>query len=156
MDLPAVQLLCPEQEDHPLEDHTRDFIQLMCQMHYLDLSLGVFYITSLSLHFATFVEWVLVNNDSLFTICPMEDDVGTSTICEYDFEELKDIFEEDLMDFWRNYSQSPYISSVLSISSAPCIPNVSCFSSAPCMPAQTSSPTSSNTQFLSPTFTGVL
>ncbi|KAF4110611.1 hypothetical protein G5714_007642 [Onychostoma macrolepis] len=49
MALPAaVQLLCLEQMDRSLEDHTRDFLDLACLTHFPDRSLGVFYITSLS------------------------------------------------------------------------------------------------------------
>ncbi|XDV17631.1 hypothetical protein PO909_023463 [Leuciscus waleckii] len=70
MDIPAVALLCLEQKDCSLESHTRDFFELSCLMHYPDCSLCVFYIASLSRHtyFATCVEWVLVNNNSEFTI----------------------------------------------------------------------------------------
>ncbi|XDV46002.1 hypothetical protein PO909_013986 [Leuciscus waleckii] len=77
MALPTVQLLCLEQGDRPLEEHTCDFIQLACQTHYPDRSLCVFYHTSLRERskaripagglkedFAAFVEWVLVNNNS--------------------------------------------------------------------------------------------
>ncbi len=48
MDIPAVQLLCLEQQDRSLEDHTRDFLDLACLKHFPDRSLGIFYITSLS------------------------------------------------------------------------------------------------------------
>ncbi len=91
MDLPPVKLLCLEQGDRPLEAHTLDFIQLACLTHYPDRSLCVFYYTSLSERskarvpaggpkedFAAFVEWVLVHNDSVFTIGPVEDDFTTS------------------------------------------------------------------------------
>ncbi len=86
-----MKLLCLEQGDRPLEAHTLDFIQLACLTHYLDRSLFVFYYTSLSERskarvpaggpkedFAAFVEWVLVHNDSVFTIGPVEDDFTTS------------------------------------------------------------------------------
>ncbi|XDV15065.1 hypothetical protein PO909_015208, partial [Leuciscus waleckii] len=79
-----------EQGDRPLEEHTCDFIQLVCQTHYPDRLFCVFYHTSLSERskaripacgpkedFAAFVEWVLVNN-SPFTIDPAEDDITTS------------------------------------------------------------------------------
>ncbi len=77
---PAVQLLCLEQQDRPLEDHTRDFIDLACLTHFPDRSLCVFYITSLSEwckarlpadgpkeNFAACVEWVLENNGLFFS-----------------------------------------------------------------------------------------
>lgn len=48
MDLPAVQLLCLEQGDHPLELQMLDFLHLVCQTHYPDRSLCVFYHASLS------------------------------------------------------------------------------------------------------------
>ncbi|KAI2659446.1 Histone-lysine N-methyltransferase set-2 [Labeo rohita] len=47
MDLPAFQFLCMEQ-DHSLEDHARDFLDLACLTHFLDHSCCVFYYTSLS------------------------------------------------------------------------------------------------------------
>ncbi|ROI27671.1 hypothetical protein DPX16_22993 [Anabarilius grahami] len=91
MALPAVQLLCLEQRDRSLELHTSDFLQLACQTNFPDRSLCVFYHTGLSERskacipaggptedFATYVEWVLVNNNSLFTICPAEDDTSTA------------------------------------------------------------------------------
>ncbi|XP_058617738.1 uncharacterized protein LOC131531178 [Onychostoma macrolepis] len=90
MDRPAVQLLCLEQGVRPLEAHTQDFIQLACLTHYPDRSLCVFYFTSLSERskarvpaggpkedFAAFVEWVLIHNESAFTIDPVEDDIAT-------------------------------------------------------------------------------
>ncbi|ROK87099.1 hypothetical protein DPX16_10239 [Anabarilius grahami] len=82
---PAVTLLCLEQRD--LEAHTRDFLELVSQTHFPDL----FYFSSLSERsraclpgsgpckdFAAFVEWVLVNNNSPFTIGPAEEDFATS------------------------------------------------------------------------------
>ncbi|KAF4115831.1 hypothetical protein G5714_003320 [Onychostoma macrolepis] len=48
MDLPAVQLLCLEQMDRSLEDHTRDFLDLACLTHFPDRSLCVFYISYIS------------------------------------------------------------------------------------------------------------
>lgn len=75
MDLPAVQLLCLEQQDRSLEDHTVDFLDLVCLMPNSDCSLCIFYLTSLSKQskahlpangpikdFAMFVEWVLMNS----------------------------------------------------------------------------------------------
>ncbi len=92
MDLPAVQLLCLEQRDRSLEDHTRDFLNLACLTHFPDCSLCVFYISSLSERckarlpangpkedFAAFVEWVLENNGSPLTICPSEEDISSPT-----------------------------------------------------------------------------
>lgn len=35
MDFPAIKLLCLEQRDCSLEDHTRDFLDLVCLTHYL-------------------------------------------------------------------------------------------------------------------------
>ncbi|ROL55393.1 hypothetical protein DPX16_20769 [Anabarilius grahami] len=91
MALPAVQLLCLEQGDPSLELHTSDFLQLACQTYFPDRSFCVFYHTGLSERskaripagsptedFAAYVEWVLVNNNSPFTICPAEDDTSTT------------------------------------------------------------------------------
>ncbi|ROL49044.1 hypothetical protein DPX16_16659 [Anabarilius grahami] len=88
---PAVALLCLEQRDRSLESHTLDFLELACLTHYPDRSLCVFYISSLSERsrarlpgsgpqkdFAALVEWVLVSNDSPFTVGPAEDDFATS------------------------------------------------------------------------------
>ncbi|ROI15684.1 hypothetical protein DPX16_20222 [Anabarilius grahami] len=82
---PAVSLLCLEQKDRSLEEHTMDFLELACLTHYPDRSLCVFYIASLSERsrarlpgsgpqkdFAACVEWVLINNNSAFTIGPAE------------------------------------------------------------------------------------
>ncbi len=92
MDLPAVQLLCLEQRDRSLEDHTRDFLNLACLTHFPDRSLCVFYISSLSERckarlpangpkedFAAFMEWVLENNGSPLTVCPSEEDISSPT-----------------------------------------------------------------------------
>ncbi len=86
MEFPAVQLLCLEQMDRSLEDHTRDFLDLTCLTHFLNRSLCTFYITSLSErckaclpangpkeNFAACVEWVLESNGLFFSICPAED-----------------------------------------------------------------------------------
>lgn len=91
MDLPANQLLYLEQGKGVLEDHTWDFIHLVCLTHYPYCPLCVFYHTSLrrrsKAHLsvdgpkedsAAFVEWVLENNNSPFTISPAEDDFTTS------------------------------------------------------------------------------
>ncbi len=91
----AVQLLCLEQQDHPLEDHTRDFIDLACLTHFPDRSLCVFHITSLSQqckvhlpaggpkeNFAACVEWVLENNGLFFSVCPAEDNSRPTTNLE--------------------------------------------------------------------------
>ncbi len=95
MDLPAVQLLCLEQLGHSLEDHTRDFLDLACLTHFPDRSLCVFYYTSLSERckarlpangpkeeFAAFVEWVLVNCGSHFTIGTAEEEFTSVTPCD--------------------------------------------------------------------------
>ncbi len=94
MDLPAVQLLCLEQKDRSLEDHTRDFFDLACLTHFLDRSLALcFYITSLSEHFkaclsanspkeedfAALVVWMLENNGSPLTVCPSEEYISSPT-----------------------------------------------------------------------------
>jgi len=42
MDIPAVHLLLLEQEDHSLEDHTREFLDLPCLTQYQDRSLCSF------------------------------------------------------------------------------------------------------------------
>lgn len=42
MDLPAVQLLCLEQEEQSLETHTNGFLDLPCITSFLDWSLSVF------------------------------------------------------------------------------------------------------------------
>lgn len=47
MDLPAIQLLCLEQEVHSLKDHTRKFLDLACHINFLDGSLCVYYYFSL-------------------------------------------------------------------------------------------------------------
>lgn len=86
MDLPAARLLCLEQMDRSLEDYTQDFLDLACLVHYSDDSLSVFFHTSLSEQakarlpangpcedFSAYVEWVLVNKESEFTIGPEED-----------------------------------------------------------------------------------
>ncbi|ROL52380.1 hypothetical protein DPX16_6609 [Anabarilius grahami] len=88
---PAVALLSLEQRDRSLESHTLDFLELACLTHYPDRSLCVFYISSLSERsrarlpgsgpqkdFAALVAWVLVSNDSSFTVGPAEDDFATS------------------------------------------------------------------------------
>ncbi|XP_067228248.1 interferon-induced very large GTPase 1-like [Chanodichthys erythropterus] len=91
MALPAVHLLCLEQGDRSLEQHTSDFLQLACLTHFRDRSLCIYYRTGLSERskaripaggptedFAAYVEWVLVNNNSPFTIGPAEDDTSTT------------------------------------------------------------------------------
>lgn len=73
-------------------DHTRDFLDLACLTHYPDHPLCVFYNTSfnewLKVHlpiegsresFAQYVEWVLVQCDSLLTACPNEEDIACPT-----------------------------------------------------------------------------
>ncbi|ROL46489.1 hypothetical protein DPX16_21673 [Anabarilius grahami] len=91
MALPAVQLLCLEQGDRSLEKHTSDFLQLACLTHFPDRSLCIYYRTGLSERskvripaggptedFAAYVEWVLVKNNSQFTIGPAEDDTSST------------------------------------------------------------------------------
>lgn len=48
MDLPDVILLCLEQRDCSLVEHTVNFINVARQTHYLDSSLCVFYRVSLN------------------------------------------------------------------------------------------------------------
>lgn len=82
----GVHLLCLKRGDRPLEDHTPGFIDLVHQTRYQDYSLCVFFYTSLSEQskaripghsseedFATFLKREQMNNNSLFTISPMED-----------------------------------------------------------------------------------
>lgn len=83
MDIPAVRLLL-EQGGRSLEDHTWDFLDLVCLIHYPNLSLRTFYNTSpneRSRHspqesFTAYVEWVLVKCGSPLIICPAEEDVS--------------------------------------------------------------------------------
>ena len=92
MDLPAVQLLCLEQEKLSLESHTCAFLDLACLTSFPDRLLSVFFLTSLNVetkarlpsvgprgNFAEYVEWVLVNCGSAYTIGPAEDDILNST-----------------------------------------------------------------------------
>ncbi|XP_016124666.1 uncharacterized protein [Sinocyclocheilus grahami] len=88
----AIQLLCLEQQDCSLEDHTRDFVDLACLTHFPDCSLCIFYHTSLSERckarlptngpkedFAAFVEWVLERNGLCLSVCPAEEDISSPT-----------------------------------------------------------------------------
>lgn len=72
--------------DRSLENYTQDILDLACLAHNSDDSVSVFFYTSLSEQakarlpangpledFVTYVEWVLVNNGSEFTIGPEED-----------------------------------------------------------------------------------
>lgn len=92
MDIPAIHLLLLEKGKHFFKDHTRDFLDLACLTHYPDHPLCVFYNTSfnewLKVHlpiegsrgsFAQYVEWVLVQCDSLLTACPNEEDISSPT-----------------------------------------------------------------------------
>lgn len=76
MDLPAIQLLCLEQEKLSLEVHYRVFIDLACRTNFPDSLLCILYFASMNAetkarlpgvgpggNFATFEEWVLLNND---------------------------------------------------------------------------------------------
>ncbi|ROL03931.1 hypothetical protein DPX16_23366 [Anabarilius grahami] len=87
MDILAIYLLLLEKGNHSFEDHPRDFLT-----HYPDHPLCVFYNTSfnewLKVHlpikgsrrsFAQYVEWVLVQCDSLLTACPNEEDIASPT-----------------------------------------------------------------------------
>ncbi|ROI62437.1 hypothetical protein DPX16_5110 [Anabarilius grahami] len=88
MDLPAVQLLFLKQKEQSLEDHTRTFLDLGHLTNFPDRLLCVFYYSNLHEwskvrlreYFAVFVEWVLVNNGSAFTICPGEDNITSPTL----------------------------------------------------------------------------
>lgn len=81
MDLPAVKLLCLEQRNRSLMDHTQDFLDLVCLTHYTDDSLSVFYHTGKGTSasewspgdFAAYVEWVLVMNGLDIPVGPEED-----------------------------------------------------------------------------------
>ncbi len=92
MDLPSVKLLCLEQEDRSLEDHTRDFLHLANQTYYPDSCLCTFYFVGLNNStkaklsgkgprgsFAAFVEWVLENNGLYFSVCPADEDISSPT-----------------------------------------------------------------------------
>ncbi|XP_059401982.1 uncharacterized protein LOC132133218 [Carassius carassius] len=92
MAIPAVRLLCLEQLDRSLKDHTRDFLDLACLTHFPDRSLSNFFYTGLSERckarlpangpredFAAFVEWVLEKNESSFTITTAEEDISSPT-----------------------------------------------------------------------------
>ncbi|KAL0182591.1 hypothetical protein M9458_021966, partial [Cirrhinus mrigala] len=77
----------PEQGDRSLEDHTRLFLALANHTSYLDDTLCLFYDTTCRVllsedgpreSFATFAEWVLARNGSLFTIGP-EGDLASPT-----------------------------------------------------------------------------
>lgn len=81
MDIPAVQFLRLE--------HTRYFLDMACLTHYSDHLLCVFYNTSLDewskaplpvASFAEYVEWVLVQCDSLFTVCLTAEDAASPTL----------------------------------------------------------------------------
>lgn len=88
--IPTVHLLLPEQGDHSLEDHTRDFLDLVCLTHYPYCLLCVFYHTELieqsKTHgwplrgsFIEYEERVLVQCDSSFTICLTDKDITSLT-----------------------------------------------------------------------------
>ncbi|ROL46443.1 hypothetical protein DPX16_21627 [Anabarilius grahami] len=84
------QLLCLEQKDHSLEDHASGLFRFGSLTHYPDCSLYDFTtpasgnaclpVNCPREDFATYVEWVLVNNGSAFTICPAEDDITSPTL----------------------------------------------------------------------------
>lgn len=82
-ELPAIQLLCVEQEQQTFKDHTKKFLQLPCLINFPDHLLCLFFRTSLNDRtkaclpgagfqgdFAEFVEWVLVTCGTPNTICP--------------------------------------------------------------------------------------
>ena len=92
MEIPGVRLLCLEQLDRSLEDHTRDFFDLACLTDFPDRALSAFYYAGLSERckarlpangpredFAAFVEWVLEQNGSPFTVCPAEEEISSPT-----------------------------------------------------------------------------
>lgn len=89
MDLHAVHFLQQEQGNCSLEDHTRDFLDLSRAYltHFPDHSLWVFLHTGLNEWsksrlpvegprptFTIYVEWVLVQNDSPFTVYIADED----------------------------------------------------------------------------------
>ncbi|ROL43187.1 hypothetical protein DPX16_18590 [Anabarilius grahami] len=95
MDLPAVQLLCLNQEQQSVKAHTQRFQQLACLINFPDRLLCTFYLTSLNVEtkarlsgvspwgkFAEFVEWVLENSRVANTICTAEDSSPTLTDLE--------------------------------------------------------------------------
>lgn len=75
MDLPAIQLLCLKKLDRSLENHTREFLDLVCLTHYSDCSQSKarLPVNGPSEDFAAYVVWVLVISGSEFTIDPEED-----------------------------------------------------------------------------------
>ncbi|XP_026059300.1 vegetative cell wall protein gp1-like [Carassius auratus] len=79
MAIPAVRLLCLEQLDRSLEDHTRDFLDLACLTHFPDRSKARLPANSPQEDFATFVEWVLEKNGSAWTISTAEEDNSIPT-----------------------------------------------------------------------------
>ncbi|XDV40107.1 hypothetical protein PO909_009248 [Leuciscus waleckii] len=79
MDLPAIQLLCLEKLDRSLEDHTREFLDLVCLTHYSDCSKARLPANGPSEDFAAYVVWVLVNSGLEFTIDP-EEDISSPTL----------------------------------------------------------------------------
>ncbi len=77
MDLPAVQLLSLEQGQQTLETHTSGFLDLACLTTFPAHSPCAFFLSSLNRetkepqgNFAEFIEWVLVNCDSPYTVSP--------------------------------------------------------------------------------------
>lgn len=48
LDLITVKLLCMEQEDRLLSDSIKDFLNLVCLIHYTDDLLSIFFYNSLS------------------------------------------------------------------------------------------------------------
>lgn len=95
MDLPAVQLLCMDQDQQSVVAHTQRFQQLACLTNFPYRSLCTFYLTSLNVEmkarlsgvspwgkFAEFVEWVLENSTVANTICTAEDSSPTPTDLE--------------------------------------------------------------------------
>lgn len=92
MDLPDVQLLCLEQKDRSLEDHTRCFFDLAYLTHPPDSCLCTLYFVGVNTltkaklsgedhrgSFAAYVEQVLERNGSLLTICQSEEDITSPT-----------------------------------------------------------------------------
>ncbi|KAI2644719.1 Opioid growth factor receptor [Labeo rohita] len=86
---PAVQIIILEQGNRSLEDHTRDFVQLIPLTHYPDSCLCTFYRVGLNItikaqlsgegpreSIADYIEWVLASCRSSWTIDFVKEDVS--------------------------------------------------------------------------------
>lgn len=70
MDIPAVQLLCLEQGDHSLKDHTRDLIELANLTTFLVPGKLVVSVPQASL---------LENNGLYFSVCSAKEDISSGS-----------------------------------------------------------------------------